>query len=178
MGPDKWVRRGLWKYFGQKYFEDVAYFSLDKDESGLCDTLKRLKHPERIIQQLSFLHGRKINPQTTLLILDEIQECNEALNSLKYFCEEAPEYAVACAGSLLGIYLNHIGNSFPVGKVNHLSMYPLTFTEFLNTKDPAMYQYMCSVKEIAPLPNFSTNCGKPLAYSICGGMPESCFFDG
>ena len=79
-------------------------------------SLKTTKDPERIIQQLSFLHGRKINPQTTLLILDEIQECNEALNSLKYFCEEAPEYAVACAGSLLGIYLNHIGNSFPVRK--------------------------------------------------------------
>ena len=89
------------KYFGQEYFEDVAYFSLDKDESGLCDIFKTTKDPERIIQQLSFLHGRKINPQTTLLILDEIQECNEALNSLKYFCEEAPEYAVACAGSLL-----------------------------------------------------------------------------
>ena len=116
------------KYFGQKYFEDVAYFSLDKDESGLCDIFKTTKDPERIIQQLSFLHGRKINPQTTLLILDEIQECNEALNSLKYFCEEAPEYAVACAGSLLGIYLNHIGNSFPVGKVNHLSMYCLLYT--------------------------------------------------
>ena len=162
------------KYFGQKYFEDVAYFSLDKDESGLCDIFKTTKDPERIIQQLSFLHGRKINPQTTLLILDEIQECNEALNSLKYFCEEAPEYAVACAGSLLGIYLNHIGNSFPVGKVNHLSMYPLTFTEFLNTKDPAMYQYMCSVKEIAPLPQifFDKLREAFIAYSICGGMPE------
>ena len=122
------------KYFGKVYFEDVAYFSLDKDESGLCDIFKTTKDPRRIIQQLSFLHGKKINPQTTLLILDEIQECNEALNALKYFCEEAPEYAVACAGSLLGIYLNHIGNSFPVGKVNHLSMYPLTFTEFLKTK--------------------------------------------
>ena len=162
------------KYFGQKYFEDVAYFSLDKDESGLCDIFKTTKDPERIIQQLSFLHGRKINPQTTLLILDEIQECNEALNSLKYFCEEAPEYAVACAGSLLGIYLNHLGNSFPVGKVNHLSMYPLTFTEFLNTKDPAMYQYMCSVKEIAPLPQifFDKLREAFIAYSICGGMPE------
>lgn len=77
----------------------------------------------------------EINPHTTLLILDEIQECNEALDALKYFCEEAPEYAVACAGFLLGIYLNHIGNSFPVGKVNHIYMYPLTFTEFLRTKE-------------------------------------------
>ena len=105
------------KYFGREYFDDVAYFSLDKDESGLCDVFRTTKDPQRIIQHLSFLHGKKIEPQTTLLILDEIQECNEALNALKYFCEEAPEYAVACAGSLLGIYLNHVGKSFPVGKV-------------------------------------------------------------
>lgn len=162
------------KYFGKEYFEDVAYFSLDKDESGLCDIFKTTKDPKRIIQQLSFLHGRKINPQTTLLILDEIQECNEALNALKYFCEEAPEYAVACAGSLLGIYLNHSGNSFPVGKVNHLSMYPLTFTEFLKTKDLSMYEYMRSIKEIAPLPQifFDKLREAFIAYSICGGMPE------
>ena len=162
------------KYFGKVYFEDVAYFSLDKDESGLCDIFKTTKDPRRIIQQLSFLHGKKINPQTTLLILDEIQECNEALNALKYFCEEAPEYAVACAGSLLGIYLNHIGNSFPVGKVNHLSMYPLTFTEFLKTKDPNMYEYLCFIKEIAPLPQifFDKLRESFVAYSICGGMPE------
>ncbi len=106
-----------------------------KMKADFVISLKRLKTPSALYSNCLFCMGRKINPQTTLLILDEIQECNEALNSLKYFCEEAPEYAVACAGSLLGIYLNHIGNSFPVGKVNHLSMYPLTFTEFLNTKD-------------------------------------------
>ena len=118
------------KYFGQKYFEDVAYFSLDKDESGLCDIFKTTKDPERIIQQLSFLHGRKINPQTTLLILDEIQECNEALNSLKYFCEEVPEYHIIAAGSLLGVAI-HEGVSYPVGKVDLLDLYPLNFREFL-----------------------------------------------
>lgn len=162
------------KYFGEKCFEDVAYFSLDKDESGLCDIFKTTKDPQRIIQQLSFLHGRKINPQTTLLILDEIQECNEALNALKYFCEEAPEYAVACAGSLLGIYLNHIGNSFPVGKVNHIYMYPLTFTEFLKTKDALMYEYVQSIDRIEPLPQifFDKLRETFIAYSICGGMPE------
>lgn len=162
------------KYFGKEYFEDVAYFSLDRDESGLCDIFRTTKDPARIIQQLSFLHGKKINPQTTLLILDEIQECNEALNALKYFCEEAPEYAVACAGSLLGIYLYHTGNSFPVGKVNHLSMYPLTFTEFLKTKDSSMYEYMNSIKEIAPIPQifFDKLREAFIAYSICGGMPE------
>lgn len=162
------------KYFGKQSFEDVAYFSLDKDESGLCDIFKTTKDPQRIVQQLSFLHGRKINPQTTLLVLDEIQECNEALNSLKYFCEEAPEYAVACAGSLLGIYLNHTGNSFPVGKVNHFYMYPLTFTEFLRAKDDAMYQYICSIDKLEPLPQifFDKLREAFVAYSICGGMPE------
>lgn len=162
------------KHFGKKHFEDVAYFSLHKDEIGLCDIFKTTKDPQRIIQQLSFLHGKKINPQTTLLILDEIQECNEALNSLKYFCEEAPEYRVACAGSLLGIYLNHTGNSFPVGKVNHFYMYPLTFTEFLRTKDPVMYEYVCSLETIEPLPQifFDKLREAFTAYSICGGMPE------
>lgn len=162
------------KHFGKEYFEDVAYFSLDKDESGLCDIFRTTKDPQRIIQQLSFLHGKRINPQTTLLILDEIQECNEALNALKYFCEEAPEYAVACAGSLLGIYLNHIGNSFPVGKVNHIYMYPLTFTEFLKTKDLLMYEYMQSIDKIEPLSQifFDKLREAFTAYSICGGMPE------
>lgn len=162
------------KHFGKEHFEDVAYFNLDKDESGLCDIFKTTKDPQRIIQQLSFLHGRKINPQTTLLILDEIQECNEALNALKYFCEEAPEYAVACAGSLLGIYLNHIGNSFPVGKVNHIYMYPLTFMEFLKTTDKLMYEYMQSLDKIEPLAQifFDKLREAFTAYSICGGMPE------
>lgn len=162
------------KRFGEDNFEDIAYFSLDKDESGLRDIFKTTKDPKRIIQQLSFLHGKKINPQTTLLVLDEIQECNEALNALKYFCEEAPEYAIACAGSLLGIYLNHIGNSFPVGKVNHLYMYPLTFTEFLHTKDPIMHEYMCSINRIEPLPQifFDKLRETFTAYTICGGMPE------
>lgn len=162
------------KHFGKEHFEDVAYFNLDKDESGLCDIFRTTKDPQRIIQQLSFLHGRKINPQTTLLILDEIQECNEALNALKYFCEEAPEYAVACAGSLLGIYLNHIGNSFPVGKVNHIYMYPLTFTEFLKTTDKLMYEYMQSLDKIEPLAQifFDKLREAFTAYSICGGMPE------
>lgn len=162
------------KHFGKEHFEDVAYFSLDKDESGLCDIFRTTKDPQRIVQQLSFLHGRKINPQTTLLILDEIQECNEALNALKYFCEEAPEYAVACAGSLLGIYLNHTGNSFPVGKVNHIYMYPLTFTEFLKTTDKLMYEYMQSLDKIEPLAQifFDKLREAFAAYSICGGMPE------
>lgn len=162
------------KHFGKEHFEDVAYFSLDKDESGLCDIFRTTKDPQRIVQQLSFLHGRKITPQTTLLILDEIQECNEALNALKYFCEEAPEYAVACAGSLLGIYLNHIGNSFPVGKVNHIYMYPLTFTEFLKTTDKLMYEYMQSLDKIEPLAQifFDKLREAFTAYSICGGMPE------
>lgn len=163
------------KAFGKEHFEDVAYFNFDKDDSGLCELFRTTKDPNRLIQQLSFIHGRKINPQTTLLILDEIQECDEALNSLKYFCEELPEYAVACAGSLLGIYLNHLGTSFPVGKVNHLYMYPLTFLEFLHTSDKGLYEYTQSIQQIEPLPQIF--CDKLreafTAYSICGGMPEA-----
>lgn len=163
------------KHFGKNHFEDMAYFSLDKDENGLRDIFATTKDPYRIIQQLSFLHGKKINPQTTLLILDEIQESNEALNALKYFCEDAPEYAIACAGSLLGIHLSHAGNSFPVGKVNHLYMYPLTFTEFLKAKDPSMYEYVKSLHATEPLPQifFDKLNEAFISYSICGGMPEA-----
>lgn len=87
--------------------------------------------PQLIIEQLSIYHGKLINPETTLIIFDEIQEMPRALTSLKYFCEEAPEYAICCAGSLLGIAL-HEGTSFPVGKTNFLHLYPcLSRSSFL-----------------------------------------------
>ena len=94
--------------------------------------LKQLKEPSRIISQLSLLIDSPILPGETLLIFDEIQECNPALNALKYFYEDASEYAVVAAGSLLGVALSK-GDSFPVGKVEFLNLYPLTFKEFLKT---------------------------------------------
>lgn len=86
--------------------------------------------PQRIIEQLSIYNGKMIIPEETLIIFDEVQEMPRALTSLKYFCEEAPEYAICCAGSLLGIAL-HEGTSFPVGKTDFLHLYPMSFKEFL-----------------------------------------------
>ena len=84
------------------------------------------------------MHGKAILPQKTLIIFDEIQECNEALNSLKYFCEERPDYVIACAGSLLGVAMSR-GSSFPVGKVDFLQLHPVTFSELLASAAPELH---------------------------------------
>ena len=162
------------KEFGRLYFDDTAYFSLDKDKS-VKQLFATTRDPHRLIEQLSYIHGSKIEPHKTLVIFDEIQECSDALQSLKYFCEDAPQYAVVCAGSLLGVYLNHSGQSFPVGKVDHLNMYPLTFSEFLEARDHNAYRYYCDINSIEPIPDFffdklSENF---TSYRICGGMPEA-----
>ena len=116
------------KEFGNENYENVAYFNFDHD-TLLEDLFLNTKDPKRIIEQLSLVDNKKIDSENTLIIFDEIQECPDALNSLKYFCEETPEYNIVCAGSLLGIRLSK--TSFPVGKVDFLDMYPMTFSEFL-----------------------------------------------
>ena len=118
-------------------------------------------------------NGKKINPNTTLIIFDEIQECQNALNSLKYFCEEANEYHIACAGSLLGIRLSK--TSFPVGKVDFLNLYPMTFSEFLIAdKEENLVQVMRNTREISEIPKLFEDrlIEKLKIYYIIGGMPE------
>lgn len=132
------------------------------------------KDPKRIIEQLSLAAGKKINPNTTLIIFDEIQECPNALNSLKYFCEEASEYHVACAGSLLGIRLSKI--SFPVGKADFLNLYPMTFSEFLIADGAEnLVLAMRQIKEIQKIPKLFEDqlIEKLKVYYIIGGMPEA-----
>ncbi|HNZ28946.1 MAG TPA: ATP-binding protein [Candidatus Goldiibacteriota bacterium] len=119
----------LLKEFGRTCFKDVAYLNLE-NFPGAAGLFSGTIEPERIIEFISASHGKKIKPDETLIILDEIQEIPRALTSLKYFCENAPEYAVCCAGSLLGIGL-HKGTSFPVGKVDMMKLEPMTFEEFL-----------------------------------------------
>lgn len=119
----------LLKEFGKCCFDDVCYVNFERT-SPINDVFDGDLAPQRLITQLSLLSGKKIEPQKTLVIFDEVQEVPRALTSLKYFAEEAPEYAVCCAGSLLGIAL-HSGTSFPVGKVDFLTLYPLSFQEFL-----------------------------------------------
>ena len=160
--------------FGREQFEHCAYFSLDEERS-ICDLFRSTKNPRQIIEQLSFLTDEPILPQKTLIILDEIQDCPEAISAMKYFCEKVPEYAVACAGSLLGLAFGHEGFSFPVGKVDHISMYPVTFSEFLEQKDPGLYRYYQSIHEAEPLPQifFNRLSQTFTAYRISGGMPEA-----
>ena len=132
------------KEFGNEEYENVAYFNFDHDET-LKELFVNTKDPKRILEQLIFAGGVAIKPEKTLVIFDEIQECSDALNSLKYFAEEAPEYHIACAGSLLGIKLSH--TSFPVGKVEYLQMFPMTFTEFLLADNQEnLVEYMEKIK--------------------------------
>ena len=161
------------KKFGEENYEGVAYFNFEHDED-LQNIFVNTKSPKRILEQLSFIYGKAILPEKTLIIFDEIQECPNALNSLKYFQEEANEYHIACAGSLLGIRLSH--TSFPVGKVDFLNMYPMTFSEFLIADNcENLVEYMKSIKTIEKIPEIFFNQleEKMKAYFIIGGMPEA-----
>lgn len=161
------------KQFGEENYEGVAYFNFDHDED-LYNLFNNTKNPKRILEQLAFIYGKAILPGKTLIIFDEIQECPNALNSLKYFQEEANEYHIACAGSLLGIRLSH--TSFPVGKVEFLDMYPMTFSEFLIADNcENLVDYIKSINKIENIPNIFFNQleEKLKAYFIIGGMPEA-----
>ena len=138
------------KEFGNREYEGVAYFNFDHD-NDLFDLFRNTKDPKRILEQLSFIYGKAILPEKTLIIFDEIQECPNALNSLKYFNEEVNEYHIACAGSLLGIRLSQ--EAFPVGKVQFLNMYPMTFSEFLYADGcDNLVEYMKSLNRIENIP--------------------------
>lgn len=160
------------KQFGEENYDGVAYFNFEHD-TQLYNMFDSTKDPIRILEQLSFVYGKAIIPGKTLIVFDEIQECPNALNSLKYFEEEAKEYHIISAGSLLGIRLSH--TSFPVGKVDFLDMYPMTFTEFLEADGcKNLVDYMDSIKEIENIPDifFDKLSEKLKAYFIIGGMPE------
>lgn len=159
----------LLREFGKEYFEDVCYVNFEQSDrleyifAGDLD-------PQLVIEQLSIYHGKLIKPQTTLIIFDEVQEMPRALTSLKYFCEEAPEYAICCAGSLLGIAL-HEGTSFPVGKTDFLHLYPLSFKEFLlaNGEEMLVDYIAKGNRNIAAFePKLMDYLKK---YMIVGGMP-------
>lgn len=161
------------KEFGKRHYDDVAYFNFDR-KSELQKEFEATKEPKRLIKALSLYTDVKINPETTLIVFDEIQECNKALNSLKYFCEEAPEYHIVCAGSLLGVFLSK-GDSFPVGKVDFMQMYPLTFSEFLYHDNPKMYNFADSIDKLEPIPEIAMSemSDSYKRFMICGGMPEA-----
>ena len=161
------------RQFGKEYFENVAYFNFD-EQTELKQFFEQTKDVNRLLQNLSFVNGKPILPEKTLIIFDEIQECNDALNSLKYFNENAPEYVVVCAGSLLGVALNR-GASFPVGKVDFLNVYPVSFSEFLGASEPHLLEYLALKNNFDQIPDlyFNQLVDKFKMYYISGGMPEA-----
>ena len=162
----------LMKEFGRTCYENFVYFNFD-EEDELKSIFEVNKDPHRIIELLSMISGAKIEPGKTLIIFDEIQECAEALNTLKYFKEKANEYHVIAAGSLLGTLLAQ-PKSYPVGMVNLLTIYPLTFDEFLEAVDPVLYVYYEEIQKEQTIEEIFHN--RLLAaynnYLIIGGMPE------
>ncbi|MEF9967367.1 MAG: ATP-binding protein, partial [Longicatena sp.] len=162
------------KEFGKLYYDNVAYINFDEHKE-YCQFFTTTKDTKRILQNLEMAIGVKIEPFNTLLIFDEIQECAEALNSLKYFCENANNYHIVAAGSLLGISLAK-PSGFPVGKVDFLEMKPMTFTEFLlANNDHNLIDYLEQLDSIEPLPEafFNPLIEKLKMYFITGGMPEA-----
>ena len=164
----------LLKEFGRLYYENTAYFNFDENQEykQFFETTKDIK---RIIQNLQFATNQIINPKTTLVIFDEIQDCPKVINTLKYFCENGSDYHIACAGSLLGISLAR-ATSFPVGKVDFLEINPMTFTEFLLANgDANLVAYMQSIDELEAIPDAFYNplYEKLKMYYVTGGMPEA-----
>ena len=162
----------LMKEFGENYYESFVYFNFD-EEDELKSIFEANKNPHRIIELLSMIAGEKILPGETLVIFDEIQECPEALNSLKYFREKANEYHVVAAGSLLGTLLAQ-PKSYPVGMVNLLDIYPLSFDEFLNATDTILFAYYESIAKGQQIEQIFHNrlLDAYNSYLIIGGMPE------
>lgn len=160
------------KDFASKYYDDLAYFNFDHDKD-LYQLFYNTKDPKRILEQLSLIYGKAIKPGSTLIFFDEVQECPDALNSLKYFNEEMNEFHIIAAGSLLGTRLSK--TSFPVGKVDYLDLKPMSFSEFLIADDSlSLVEYMKSFKRIEKLEDifFNKLNEKLKAYFIVGGMPE------
>jgi len=162
----------LMKEFGNTHFENMAYINFDNNErmrilfEGDYDIF-------RLIDGLQVESGEKINPQTTLLIFDEVQEVPKALSALKYFCENAPEYAIMAGGSLLGVAL-HKGTSFPVGKVDFCNLYPLSFCEFLEGIGEKGLVELLGNKDWKLIAAFATKFTDLLRkYYYVGGMPEA-----
>jgi predicted AAA+ superfamily ATPase len=162
----------LMKEFGKNFYKSTAYFNFDEEEE-LKSIFESNKNPQRIIELLSLIEGKKILPEETLIIFDEIQECPSALNTLKYFKEKTNDYHVIAAGSLLGTLLAQ-PKSYPVGMINLLNIYPLTFDEFLNATDPSLYKYYCSIKKEQVVETLFHNrlLDAYHHYLIIGGMPE------
>ncbi len=166
----------LMREFGRLAYKDTVYINFDSN-SQMAELFAVNLDTNRLILGLELYAGRKIDPENTLLIFDEVQEVPKALSSLKYFYENAPEYHIVCAGSLLGIAL-HQGTSFPVGKVDFLKLYPLSFQEFLMATGNERFAELLKKRDFDMISSFSRVYIDALKhYYFVGGMPEAvqCF---
>lgn len=162
----------LMKEFGRQAYKDTVYINFDAN-STMAELFAEDLNTDRLITGLELYAGRKIDPENTLLIFDEVQEVPKALSSLKYFCENAPQYHIVCAGSLLGIAL-HKGTSFPVGKVDFLKLYPLSFKEFLMATDKKQFAELLDKGDFGMITSFKQTYIDALKhYYFVGGMPEA-----
>ena len=162
--------------FGKAHYKNTVYFSLE-DSREVQAVFDRDLKPERIIRELSAYSGQSIFPGDTLVIFDEIQSCERALTSLKYFCENAPEYHIIAAGSLLGVPMNREKYSFPVGKVDMITLHPLNFEEFIMAAGEKNVSIVDLIREsysdLSPLALHDTAMDLYKAYLVVGGMPQA-----
>ncbi len=162
----------LMQEFGKQAYADTVYINFDIN-AKVANLFAENLDTDRIIMGLELYVGRKIDPENTLLIFDEVQEVPRALTSLKYFCENAPQYHIICAGSLLGIAL-HEGTSFPVGKVDILKLYPLSYSEFLMATGNERFADLLKSRDYEMITNFRQTYIDALKYYyFVGGMPEA-----
>lgn len=160
--------------FGKSNYKNTVYFNME-NSGEITSIFERDLNPERIIRELSAKSGQTIFKGDTLIIFDEIQACERALTALKYFCEEAPEYHIIAAGSLLGVALNREKYSFPVGKVDMMTLYPLDFEEFLWATG---HTELCdlikeSFEDSVPLSLHESAMDLYRTYLVVGGMPRA-----
>ena len=162
----------LMKEFGQQAYADTVYINFDSN-SRMAELFASDLDTERLIMGLELYAGHKIDPDNTLLIFDEVQEVPRALSSLKYFYENAPQYHIVCAGSLFGIAL-HQGTSFPVGKVDFMNLYPLSFREFLMANGQERFAELIDKRDFQMITSFKLTYIDALKhYYYVGGMPEA-----
>ena len=165
------------KQFGKQCFENCCYVNFDFEKEHIAE-FAITKDPVRIISYLKAVKGMDIKPEKTLIIFDEIQECNDALNSLKYFNELMPNQSIVCAGSLLGVALKRKGASFPVGSVEFLTLFPVSFKEFLRSYNEKLSRFIEKYIVLMPLEKVPQIFHSQLieaykVYLCCGGMPET-----
>lgn len=162
----------LMKEFGRQAYGDTVYINFDSN-ARMAELFASDLDTKRLVLGLELYAGRKIDPENALLIFDEVQEVPRALAALKYFCEDAPQYHIVCAGSLLGIAL-HRGTSFPVGKVDFLKLYPLSFQEFLMAIGKKQFSELLNQQDFSMITSFRETYADALKqYYFVGGMPEA-----